>query len=130
MKMPAIMLSLFLFACDGNAPPVLGELRLSAPTSQLGAPFYVTLAGVEDPDGNVYAGKVRVKAEPKRGGGPALEEELFPDEPGLDQPKGDIIVGVSIRGDVPLGPWRLEVVYEDEAGAATAPGEVEITLTR
>ena len=63
-------------------------------------------------------------------GGVDLEESFFPDEPDRDQTKGDIIFGVNITGDVPLGRWNLESIYEDEAGAAARPAHAEVTLTQ
>ena len=119
---------LVLAACGENIPPSIQEVRVSNPTSGRFQELFITLVGVEDPDGNVYAGKVRVKAR-SADGDVELDEELRPFETEPNRIKGDVIFGVRISGDVPLGLWTIEVTFEDEAGAEADPVYAEVTLT-
>jgi hypothetical protein len=124
----ALICLLLAASCGENAPPTVEELRTSNPTVQRFQELFVTLVGVEDPDGNVYAGKVRIGAS-SADGEVALEEEVLVIESDRDQTRGDVIIGVLLFGDVPLGGWKIQAIYEDEGGASSEPESAEITLT-
>jgi hypothetical protein len=115
-----------LVACSDNVPPTVDALRLSNPTGQRGTEFFLTLVGVEDPDGNVYAGKVEIRAESSE---ETLTGEVWPSE-ARDQTRGDIIVGANIFGAAALGTWTIEATFEDEGGARAAPKSAEFGLLR
>ena len=125
----ALMLTLlfFMVACGENIAPTIGEARVSNSTAQRFQEFFVTLVGVEDLDGNVYAGKVKVHAETA---GQSFDEEISPFAGEPDRTKGDVIFGLILAGDIPLGTWKLKMIFEDEAGAESEPALVEVQLTR
>lgn len=126
----ALLFFLFLAGC-GNAKPTVSELRLSDTRVDRGIELYLTLAGVEDPDGNVYAGKVTVKTKSLVPGEDLeLEQEVNVFEPDREGTRGDIIVAMTLFGRIPLGACEIEVVYEDEAGLKADPLVAEVTVIR
>jgi hypothetical protein len=126
--MRAVMVSLlfFMIGC-GNVQPTIESVRVSNPRVQRFQEFFITLVNVEDPDGNVYEGKVKMKATQD---GEELEEEV---EPFAGEPvssKGDIIFGATLGGDLPLGNWAVSVKFEDEGGSDSEPAVTRFDLTR
>ena len=117
---------LLLAACGENAPPTVEGIRLSNMSASRFEEFFVTLVSVEDPDGDVYAGRALVKA---KGPETSLEAEVVPFEAEPEKTKGDVIFGATLSGAVELGNWRLEVIYEDEGGAQAAPMTADLELT-
>ena len=128
MKRALLLTLLFFMAgCGENIAPTIEAVRLSNPTAQRFQEFFVTLVGVQDPDGDVYGGKVKLKAETE---GQSFDEEVSPFDGEPNRSKGDVIFGATLAGDIPLGTWKLRVIFEDEAGAESPPVEAELELTR
>ncbi len=123
-----VALLVLLAGCGENVAPTVDSVRLSNQTARRFQEFFLTLVGVEDPDGNVYAGRVEVHAESLEGEGD-LSEEVRAFDPSLDSSRGDIIVGVGLRGAIPIGDWKLTATFWDEAGAKADPRWAVVTLT-
>jgi hypothetical protein len=126
---PLVMLTLLFFmaGCGENIAPTIQAVRVSNPTATRFQEFFVTLVGVEDVDGNVYARKVKMKAEAS---GESFDEEIRPFETEPNRSRGDVIFGATLAGDIPLGTWKLRLIFEDEAGAESDPADAQIQLTR
>jgi len=123
-----MLLLLLATACGENQRPTVQDIRPSSPRPQAFREFFITLIGVEDPDGNVYDGLVHVKAS-SNDGEVELEEDVLIIEDDRDQTRGDVIFGVGLFGDIPLGAWKIRAVYEDAGGAEAKAKTAEITLT-
>jgi hypothetical protein len=123
-----VLLLLLLSACGENVPPTVETMRISNPRLQRGQQFYLTLIGVEDPDGDIFSGQVRVKTT-SVDGSVELEDSISPSEPEREQTRGDLIVGVFLTGNIPVGGWKIEAVYEDAGGAQADPVWTALELT-
>lgn len=124
-------LFLLLFAGCGSAKPTVSELRLSDTRVNRGTDLYLTLAGVEDPDGNVYAGRVEVTTRSLVDGEDLeLQDSVEVFEPEREGSRGDIIVALRLFGRVPFGACEFEVVFEDEAGVKSDPVKAEATIVQ
>jgi hypothetical protein len=127
MRWLAIVM-LFLLAACGNDRPSVSSVRLSQRSVSRGREFFATLVGVADPDGNVYAGKVKIRMKTKGTDQIDLEEEVLPFERHLDRPEGDLIIGLTLFGAIPVGDFSLEAQFEDEGGADADPVTVDLSV--